>query len=415
MLLRFFKSEDGNYSLIFAIALVPIMSAVAGVTDYVGTTNGAAKLQQSLDATALAIATKYHSGMTDAEVDKVGSDFFSANINSLGLSFDPDSQSPISSVKDNVVGFDASAQKSGQDINISATARLLHTGFIAVPNDWQALRTSYVRFRPGQPACALALDDHASASVKIQGSTQVALNGCVIASNSDAIDSVYRGGSASLAAKCVTTVGATSGLSNSYTKLTCGMSLERQYPSLDPLDGVSPPTPGSCMSMSNGKTKTLSPGTYCNKTWTGNITLNPGTYILQGGGIKLNGGDSITGVGVTIFLLGDAVFTTNGNQLLNLSPATIGPYAGITIYQEKADTNQLTINGTSDSKVLGFVYAPGAPVAYTGNSGTSGTGDCIRLIADTLELNGNSTMASDCDAQLGGRQMFAGRIILLVK
>jgi len=57
MLLRFFKSEDGNYSLIFAITLLPIMSAVAGVADYVGTTNGAAKLQQSLDATALAIAT----------------------------------------------------------------------------------------------------------------------------------------------------------------------------------------------------------------------------------------------------------------------------------------------------------------------------------------------------------------------
>ena len=100
MLLRFFKSENGNYSLIFAIALVPIMSSVAGVADYVGTTNGAAKLQQSLDATALAIATKYHSGMSDAEVDKFGSDFFSANINSVGLSFNPDSQSDLSGVKD---------------------------------------------------------------------------------------------------------------------------------------------------------------------------------------------------------------------------------------------------------------------------------------------------------------------------
>src|SRR6478672_519491 len=104
MLLRFIKSEDGNYSLIFAIALVPLMSAVAGVTDYVGTTNGAAKLQQSLDATALAIATKYHSGMTDSEVDKVGTDFFSANINNVGMLFDPGDQSAASGVKDLVVG-----------------------------------------------------------------------------------------------------------------------------------------------------------------------------------------------------------------------------------------------------------------------------------------------------------------------
>jgi hypothetical protein len=415
MLLRFFKSEDGNYSLIFAITLVPIMSAVAGVTDYVGTSTGAAKLQQSLDATALAIATQYHSGMTDTEVDKFGSDFFSANVNSVGLSFNIDDQASTSDLKDRVVDFDASVQKNGHDIDISATAKLLHTGFIAGANPWQALRHAYVKFKPGQAACVMALNDHASDSVKIQGSTQVALNGCVIASNSDAPDSIYRGGSASLAAKCVTTVGGASGLSNSYTKLSCGMALEQQYPSLDPLADVVPPTPGSCMSMSNGKTKTLSPGTYCNKTWTGNITLNPGTYILQGGGIKLNGGDSITGSGVTIFLLGDAVFTTNGNQLLNLSPPSSGQYAGITIYQEKADTNQLTVNGTSGSKVLGFVYAPGASVFYAGNSGTSGSGDCIRLIGDTLELTGNSTMASDCDAEFGGRQMLAGRMILLVE
>src|SRR4030095_14705083 len=129
MLLRFLESEDGNYSLIFAITLLPIMSGVAGVTDYVGTSTSAAKVQQSLDATALAIATKYHSGMTDAEVDKFGSDFFSANINSLGVSSDPDSQSATSGVKDTVLNFDANAQKSGQDINISATAKLLHTGF----------------------------------------------------------------------------------------------------------------------------------------------------------------------------------------------------------------------------------------------------------------------------------------------
>ena len=106
--------------------------------------------------------------------------------------------------------------------------------------------------------------------------------------------------------------------------------------------------------MSNGNgAKTLSPGTYCNKSWTGKITLNPGVYILRGGGIKLNGGDTLTGSGVTIFLMEDATFTTNGNQTLNLSPPTSGTYAGITIYQEKADTNQLTTNGTAGSKVLG--------------------------------------------------------------
>ena len=87
MLLRFWKSQDGNYAAIFAIAMLPIMSGVAGVVDYVGTSTSASKLQESLDATGLAIATKYHSGMTDQEVDQFGSDFFAANIRRAGIVF----------------------------------------------------------------------------------------------------------------------------------------------------------------------------------------------------------------------------------------------------------------------------------------------------------------------------------------
>ena len=37
MLLRFWKSEDGNYAAIFSIAILPIMSGVAGLVDYAGT------------------------------------------------------------------------------------------------------------------------------------------------------------------------------------------------------------------------------------------------------------------------------------------------------------------------------------------------------------------------------------------
>ena len=270
-------------------------------------------------------------------------------------------------------------------------------------------------FKPGQPACVLALDDHASNSVKVQGSTQVTLDGCVIAANSDAIDSVYRGGSAQLKAKCVSAVGRTEGLSNANTKLACGPALEQQYPSLDPLVDVVPPSYTTCKSVPGGKTKTLSPGTYCNKTLTGDITLNPGTYILRGGQIKLGGGGTLVGHGVTIFLMEGAEFSTNANETVDLSPPTSGDYAGITVYQEKANTLTLTINGTSASKLTGFIYAPGAHVFFAGNSNMSGSGDCVRVIGDTIELTGNSKMAANCETALGGRQMNAGRVILLVK
>ena len=91
------------------------------------------------------------------------------------------------------------------------------------------------------------------------------------------------------------------------------------------------------------------------------------------------------------------------------------PYAGITIYQEKANTAQLTINGGAGSLVTGFVYAPGAHVFYAGNSSMSGSGECIRLVGKTVEMTGNSDVKADCTAELGGRKMYAGRIISLVK
>jgi len=405
MIRRFCISEDGNYAAIFSIAMIPILTGVAGVVDFVNLSTDAAQLQDTLDTTALAIATKYHSGMSQADVRQFGFDFFSANIHSIGASLDADQ----------TFGFQADAVVDGSVINVSASAKITHQGFIAGPTTWQATRASYVRFAPGQAACVLALDAHASDAVMIQGSTQVRLDGCVIASNSDAADSVSRGGSAQLAAKCVSTVGSTNGLSASESDLDCGLPLEKQYPSLDPLAGVAPPAYGACKALPGGKTKTLSPGTFCDKTWSGEITLDAGVYILRGGQIKLGGNGMLFGHGVTIFLMEGAEFVSNANEVIDLSPSASGPYAGITIFQEPGNAAALTINGTSNSRVSGFVYAPSAHVFHAGNSDMAGSGECIRIIGNTVEMTGNSTVNSDCDAELAGRKMNAGRQILLIK
>ena len=402
MIRRFWKSDEGNYAAIFAIAIIPIMAGVAGAVDYATTSSAASKLQESLDATALDIATKYHSGITQSEVQQIGSEFFGGNSARLDEI-------------DDVSGFTASAVMTANVVDISASATVTRDGFIGGPTIWKAKRISFVRFSPGQPACVLALNEHASASVKVQGSTQVRLDGCVIASNSDATDSISRGGSALLTAQCVSTVGGTDGLSTSSTDLECAKPLVKQYASLDPLAGIVPPAYTACESMPGGKNKALTPGTYCNKTWSGTVTLDPGVYILRGGQVKLGGGGSLTGTGVTIFLMEGAEFGSNANEVIQLSPPTSGPYAGITIYQEYGNTLPVTINGGTGTLVTGFIYAPSAPVFYAGNSTMSGTGDCIRIIGDTVEMTGNSAVSSDCEAALGGQKMYAGRRILLVK
>jgi Flp pilus assembly protein TadG len=411
MLRAFLNSEEGNYAAIFAIAIIPIMAGVAGAVDFVSISMKGVKLQNMLDATALAIGTKYYSGMTKDEIEAFGREFFLANMYGGpkdDVEFD---------FSDDVQEFAADETSDGSSKLISATSTIDHEGFFGgFSSNWRTNRRSYVRVAPGQPACVLALDPHASSSVKIQGSTQVTLTGCVIASNSDASDSIYRGGTAKLAAKCVLTSGGTVGVeSNSNASLDCDAPLENQYPSLDPLADVNPPPYTTCRSMPGGKTKTLSPGTYCNKTWSGDITLEPGIYILRGGQIKLGGNGRLVGHGVTIFLMDGAEFQSNANEVVQLSPSDDEPYAGITIYQERGNTSPLTINGGSGSDFSGFIYAPSAHVSYAGNASMSGAGDCIRIVGKTIEMAGNSNVSADCEAQLGGREMNAGRKLSLVR
>ncbi|RUM95342.1 pilus assembly protein [Pseudaminobacter arsenicus] len=407
MLRKFWRSEQGNYAAITAIAMVPIMTGVAGVVDFASTSNQAANLQGALDATALAIATRYFDGMTEAELQEFGYKIFEANLSLL------DQQTTELDYDETASNFDASATGSGIAHIITVSSSIRHPGFVG-GIEWRAHRTSKARVFAGQDACVLALNPHASRAIEIQGSTTVSMEGCVIASNSNATDSVYRGGSAKVKAECAIAVGGIVGLSDSNSQFYCPSPLPDQYPSFDPLSGMEPPPYGSCTPVKGGKSIELTPGTYCDKAISGAVTLEPGVYLFKGTKISLGGNGSLIGTGVTIFLLEGAQISVNANQVIELSPSSTGPYAGITIYQARGNTSDLTLNGGAGSSVNGFIYAPNARVTYTGNSDTRSDG-CIRIIGDTVAMTGNSSVKADCEVELGGRQMYAGRSVVLVE
>ncbi|RUV97096.1 pilus assembly protein [Mesorhizobium sp. M1A.F.Ca.IN.022.07.1.1] len=405
MIRRFWASTRGNFALATAIAMVPLMLVVAGAVDVAGTSDDAAQLQNSLDAAGLAVGTKYQPTMSAGDVRQLGLTFFSANL----------SVADAGEYSGSVGAFQAAASGDPSGYTISLSSSISRAAFISGAPAWQATRSASVEVKPGAQACVLALDPHVGSAVNLQGSTNVAMNGCVIAANSDAADAIDRGGSALLSAACVSTVGSTSGITPPNATLSCDAPLENQYASFDPLANVTPPAYGMCQSMPNGKTVTLSPGTYCDKTWSGKITLNPGVYILRNVTIKPGGNGSLTGQGVTIFLMEGSQLYINANEQVNLSPPASGAYAGITIFQAKGNTSALTINGGSGSVVSGFIYAPDAAISYAGNSDMNAQGNCLRLVGNTVGMTGNSAVKSDCAAELGNREMYAGRMITLVK
>ena len=417
MFAQFWKSEGGNFAIITGIVIIPLMAAVAAAVDYTTALNKAGQLQNSLDASALAIATAYDLGMTDEELTLLGKHYYDSDM--VGVSSSSSSEDEFEYVDELSSDLVALASGTGDEIFITASSAITHQGVLGAL-DWPLTRRSVAKIKRGPLACVLALDPAAASAIKIQGSTDVALTGCVIAANSKSSSAVYRGGAALLSAGCINTVGGTSGISSSSNvDLECPAPLENQYPSFDPLKGVQPPKDGifaSCGGVvPGGKKKTLDPGKYCNKSFSGEITLNPGSYVLDGGKINLGGNGTMKGTGVTIFLLGDAEFSVNGNELVQLTPPTSGTYAGITIFQEKSNTKTVSINGTSGSYVNGFVYAPGAHIFYAGNAAATASTKCLRMVGNTVEMTGNSDMKSDCSAELGGREMYASRFLSIVK
>ena len=280
--------------------------------------------------------------------------------------------------------------------------------------------------RDGNQACVLALSSTASPAVKLSGSSLVDLDGCDLASNSMAADSILmNGGSASLEAGCVYAVG--EAITTTRLTLTeCESVKEFASVTADPYAGVAEPTGIACeASISIGATVTamtihaasgMKAMRFCgNVTIHGTVTFSPGIYIIDGGDFTANAGSSITGAGVTFFFANGAKAGLNGSATLNLSPPTSGPYSGLTFFGSRSGaTLTHKVNGNSGSVVEGAVYFPASHVEFSGNSKTSGGGGCTQVIASTIELTGNSSLRSSCETT-GTRDLLANRFVRLVE
>lgn len=138
------------------------------------------------------------------------------------------------------------------------------------------------------------------------------------------------------------------------------------------------------------------------------MTFNPGTYVLNGGGLKIQGANTtVTGSGV--FFYNTAAGYTSGELLISGQPTatftsqTSGPYQGLFFMQDHSvcPSSSHAVNGNTNIKINGTIYAhctnAGANYAaqnllYTGESST---GYYSALVVNTLTLNGMSNLVLD--------------------
>lgn len=252
--------------------------------------------------------------------------------------------------------------------------------------------------------CVLALDPSASGAITVQGTASVDLQGCGVNANSTAADALDMVGNAALSADWAQVSGGIE-TSNNADLTTDTAPEENQSTRTDPFADLPDPPSGSCDygAMTIGGTTTLSAGRYCGNlrfNSGANVTLNAGTYIIDAGTFRVNGGATVTGTNVTIILTGSgtsySTMTINGGATLNLTAPSTGDYAGIAIMQDRnaPSGNNNTMNGGSTMNIQGAMYFPAGDLDFTGGNAVGG--GCTRIVARTVTFSGNATMGNNC-------------------
>ena len=387
---RFVADQRGGVAPIFALGLIPMIGLAGAAIDYSRATAARTSMQAALDATALMIAKDIQI-LPSNQVSSRASELFNASfertdVQSLQVTANVSSGSAGTTISANAGGsvgttFMHLLGRTSVDISASASVVTANDGL----------------------GCVLSLSPHASGAATAQGTTSVKLNGCSLYDNSDNATALTVGGSATLTADFVGVVGGVA--STSGITATNGIRT-RISPVVDPYADVMMPAYGACdeHNYTARNTVTINPGVYCggiSVNANAVLTLNPGLYVIDGGGFTVNGGATVTGSGVTLAFTSSSqkdwpTVTINGNATVNLTPMTYGPTKGIVVYGDRnmpAGTS-FKFNGGANQYFAGAIYVPSGAINFAGGADTATT--CTQVIGDTVTFVGNSNLAIDC-------------------
>lgn len=116
--------------------------------------------------------------------------------------------------------------------------------------------------------------------------------------------------------------------------------------------------------------------------------LEPGVYCLEGDFI-MDGGNSLTGPGVLIYLKHGQMHIAGG-VTLNLTPPRAGRNAGLLIYQPMENKNPVILNAAVGSAVMGTILAPGAEIRFKGND--TAFGYHSQVVGYSVNADGDSNI-----------------------
>ncbi len=153
--------------------------------------------------------------------------------------------------------------------------------------------------------------------------------------------------------------------------------------------------------LSGNSSATISQGVFSQITVSGNakLTINPGTYVIEGGGFSVSGNATVSGAGVMIYNTKSSggtygAINLSGNGTISLTPPSSGPDAGILIFQDRSAAQALTFSGNGMQGITGTIYAPAAQLLESGNAQIGSPANPVSIVVDAMNLSGNATADS---------------------
>jgi hypothetical protein len=429
---RFFRNTSGAVVFVYALAL-PALVGFAGLGAEIGYWYVSKRnIQSAADAgaTAGALELTYGGDSNDIHAQALAEAVRNGFKTGPGASVDVDNP-PLTGA----FAGDATAVEVVLGVRRS-------TMFAALVDDKEVeIRARAVARRvPGGDACILALDQSAHDAVTNIGSATLNIDGCIVASNSKQSDAISLGGSSILNADSLWTSGKIYEGSNATVNIKTS-PVEQGYPLDDPYAGTPIPattspcikanTIGGSMTISNAgpgfPTTICSPGSTLHLTGSDDIDFQPGTYVFNNVGLKVDAGASITcsacspgGEGVTFVFTGSSgnqvgTVDINGSATVRLNAPSEGTYAGMLFYQDPIATNNSshtsTINGGANIALTGALYFPSTEVGLNGD--VTGTSECTLVVAATVSFSGNSTLNTTKCKDYGYKTVTSVRVALV--
>jgi Putative Flp pilus-assembly TadE/G-like len=270
--------------------------------------------------------------------------------------------------------------------------------------------------------CMVSLYNGPDAGIDVNGNATVSL-GCGMKSNCTGEQCVTAGGSASIQAVPIASVGGLDGDSQNFVEPTTLQP--RSAPERDPFAYLPNPAPdvNKCTSGGTLTADTVFASNDPNpcflaadiaSTTTLNIPDSVESITIYGGDVSFQG--HVNAQQITWVMTGPngaaGDLKINAQADLVMSSPDVGTYKGVLFYRDRRASNiEIKINGGANSHLTGALYFPTSDITYAGNADMEV--ECLQMVGQKLKFRGGADISNDCPTN-GGAQAFQQTVVRLV-